>query len=288
MLFGHHDPHRPGVRVDDLTVHDLVLHPADPMDAVGVLTGAHLRLLGHLGLRDQGTGRRIPPGELDAGGLPDHAASAVAPDEILGPQRLALGQLDVDAGVVLRKARHLASAMDGHRQLVDPAGQDAFDVVLPQPEHVGVPGGEVADVQRDAGEPRDLGNLSLGEEPVGDPALIEDLDGACVQPTCARAGQVPAGAPLDDRHVDARQRQLARQHQPRRASPGNHHCMLGHHCIPVPRLVLRPAILRHHRGLAASPPVRYTLEMEGSGAPFLSFVRLSRRASSGGRRPGGR
>jgi len=41
------------------------------------------------------------------------------------------------------------------------AGQDALDVVLPQPEPVGVPGGEVADVQRGPGECRDLRHLPL-------------------------------------------------------------------------------------------------------------------------------
>ena len=41
-----------------------------------------------------------------------------------------------------------------------------------------MPGGKVADVQRGAGEPRHLGLLSLREEPIGDSALIEDLDGA--------------------------------------------------------------------------------------------------------------
>ena len=90
----------------------------------------------------------------------------------------AVGQLDVDAGVVLRETGHLASAIDRHRQLVDPAGEDALDVVLPQPEPVGVPGGKVADVQGDPGEPRDLGHLPLREEPIGDSALIENLDGA--------------------------------------------------------------------------------------------------------------
>ena len=83
--------------------------------------------------------------------LTDQTASSVAPDEIFRPQRLAVGQLDVDAGVVLREARHLTPAIDRHRQLADPAGQDALDVVLPQPEPVVVPGGKVADVQRDAG-----------------------------------------------------------------------------------------------------------------------------------------
>ena len=141
VLFGHHDPHR----VDHLP-SDLV-HPAEGMDAEGVAADAPLRLLGHLDLGDQAARRRIPAGELDAGCLADQAASAVAPDEILRPQRLAVGQLDVDAGVVLREARHLTSAIDRHRQLADPAGQDALDVVLPQPEPVVVPGGKVADVQ---------------------------------------------------------------------------------------------------------------------------------------------
>ncbi len=39
-------------------------------------------------------------------------------------------------------------------------------------------GGKVADVQADAREPRDLGFLSLRQEPIRDSALIEDLDGA--------------------------------------------------------------------------------------------------------------
>ena len=85
VLFGHHDPHRPAIRVDDLAVADLVLHPADGMDAEGVVADAQFRLLGHLDLGDQGARRRIPAGELDAGCLADQAASSVAPDEILAP-----------------------------------------------------------------------------------------------------------------------------------------------------------------------------------------------------------
>ena len=189
VRFGQHDPHRPAVRVDDLAVADLVVHPAEGMDADGVVADAPFRLLGHLDLGDQAARRRIPSRELDAGRLADQAASSVAPDEVLRPQRPAVGQLDVDAGLVLREARHLASAIDRHRQLADPAGQDALDVVLPQPERVGMPGGKVADVQRDAGELPDLDHLPLREEPIGDAALIEDLDGARVQTACARAGR---------------------------------------------------------------------------------------------------
>ena len=91
---------------------------------------------------------------------------------------MAVGQHDVDAGVVLREARHLTSSVDRYRQLVDPAGQDALDVLLPQAQPVVVPGGKVADVQPGGGESRDLGHLPLGEEPIGDSALIENLDRA--------------------------------------------------------------------------------------------------------------
>jgi hypothetical protein len=117
------------------------------MGAEGVAADAKFRLLGHLHLGDQGAGRRVPPRELDSRCLADQAATSVAPDEVLRPQRLAVGQLDIDAGVALREASHLASAMDRHVQLADPAGQDALDVVLPQPEPVVVAGGKVADVQ---------------------------------------------------------------------------------------------------------------------------------------------
>jgi hypothetical protein len=178
-------------------------------------------------------GCRIPPGELDADCLPDQTASAIAPDEIFRPQRPAVGQLDVDAGVVLREAGHPTAVVDRHPQIADPAGQYARDVVLPQPEPVVVPGGKVADVQRDPGETCDLSHLPLREEPVGDPALIEDLDGARVQTARAQAGEVVTGAPLDNGNVDPRQRQLARQHQPRRTSSGDHRRMLGHSHTPA-------------------------------------------------------
>ncbi len=44
---------------------------------------------------------------------------------------------------------------DRDTELVDPAGEDALDVVLPQPQRVRVAGREVADVQRDPAEARD-------------------------------------------------------------------------------------------------------------------------------------
>src|SRR5919112_883954 len=151
---------------------------AQGTDALVIAADAPLRLLGHLDLGSQAACCRIPPRALNTGCLSDQTASSVAPDEIFRPQRPAIGQLDVDAGVVLHETRHLTSAIDRHPQLADPAGQRALDVVLPQPEPVVVPSGKVADVQPDAGEPRDLSHLSLREEPIRDSTLIEDLDGA--------------------------------------------------------------------------------------------------------------
>jgi hypothetical protein len=148
------------------------------MDALVIAADAPFRLLGHLDLGDQAARRRIPPGEVDAGCFTDQTAASVAPDQILGPQHLAVGQLDVDAGVVLHETGHLTAVVDRHPQLADPACQDALDVLLPQPEPVVVPGGKVADVQRAPGEPRDLCHLPLPKEPIDDSTLIESLDGA--------------------------------------------------------------------------------------------------------------
>jgi hypothetical protein len=50
---------------------------------------------------------------------------------------------------------------------------------------------------RDLGEPRDLHRLALREEAIGDPALAENLDGAGVQATRARADEVVVGTPRD-------------------------------------------------------------------------------------------
>src|SRR6202021_3687326 len=97
-----------------------VLQFAEAMDSLGVTADAPLRLAGHLDLGNQVAGGRIPPREVDTGFLADQAATAVASDEVLRPQRAAVGQLDVDAAVVLREARHLTSAIDRHCELTDP------------------------------------------------------------------------------------------------------------------------------------------------------------------------
>ena len=141
--FPEHDPERPSA-----------LRPVDGTDATALAAQADLRLLVHLDLGDHPAGRRIQPGEVDAGGLADQAASSVAADEILRSERRVVGQLDIDAGVVLREAHHLAATKDRNPELTDPAGQDGLEVALPERKHVVVAGGEVADVQADPGEAR--------------------------------------------------------------------------------------------------------------------------------------
>ena len=87
VLLGHHDPRRPRIlRVAHLALRvDHVLAPAECMAADGVVVDAPFRLLGQLDLGDQEARRRLPPGEPDACCLADHAASAIAPDEVFRP-----------------------------------------------------------------------------------------------------------------------------------------------------------------------------------------------------------
>ena len=181
LPLGHDDPKRPLVLVDHLAVADLVLQPADAMHARVITASAQLRLLGHLDLGDQIAPRRIPSGELDAGCSTDDAASSVAPDEILRAQRLAIGQRDINADVVLREAGRLTCVVDSHRELGDPGGHDPLDLVLPDPQRIGMARWEVAHVQHGRGQHRGLSRLTLREKAIGDPALIEHLDRARVK-----------------------------------------------------------------------------------------------------------
>ena len=193
-----------------------------------VATKAELRLLVHLDLGDHPAGRRIQPGEVDAGGLADQAAPAVAPDEVLGSDGWTLGQFDVDAAVVLHEAHHLAATKDRNPELADPVSQDGLELALPQCEHVVVAAGEVADVQQDPAVRLCRGDVARVEEAVRDAPLIEHLDGAGEQAPGSRSVEILVGASFDDDDVDPRQRQLARQHQPCRTAARDHHRMLRH------------------------------------------------------------
>jgi hypothetical protein len=111
-----------------------------------------------------------------------------------------------------------------HPKLGGPGGEDALDVLLPQAEEVIMPRWKVADIQESVAEAQSHPmQLSLGEEPISDAALIEDLDGARVQTAGTRSDKILAGSPFKDGSVDPRQLQLGRQHQTGRASSRDHH-----------------------------------------------------------------
>jgi hypothetical protein len=75
--------------------------------------------------------------------------------------------------------------------------------------------------------------VALREEPVGDSSLIEYLDRARMHTARARAQHVLAAAALDNRDIDIRERQLGGQHESRRSTSGNHHCVFGHRQLRV-------------------------------------------------------
>ncbi len=214
--------------------------PAVLQRAHGVLTVLvtaypPLRLLAGLGLGDQRADRRVPAGELDPSLLAYQAPAPVTPDEKARPQRLAARHPDVHAVVVLREAGHLAPTANGHFQLRHPPGKDLLEATLPKRQHVVVAGGEVADRQRDEGEPARLDRLPLREEAVGDPSLVEHLDRPRVEAPGTGAGPLVGGAALEHHDVRSREGQLGRQHHPRRTSSGDRHGVIGHRHAPSPR-----------------------------------------------------
>ena len=92
----------------------------------------------------------------------------------------AVGEHDIDAGFILRDIRDFASAIDRYAEFTGPLGKDALDLVLPERQAMRIPRRKIADVEPDPGKARDLRHLPLRQEPVGDAALIEHLDGAGV------------------------------------------------------------------------------------------------------------
>ena len=91
-----------------------------------------------------------------------------------------IAERDIDAIVVGRHPDDLTPALQRDAELGDPLAHDPLDVALPQRQAVRVTGREVADVERDLAVPDDLHHLAGGEEPLGDAALVEDLDRAGV------------------------------------------------------------------------------------------------------------
>ncbi len=103
---------------------------------------------------------RIATGEIYAGCFTKQTAPTIAANQILRPQR-AVGRLDFDARAVLRDADDFTPALEFYPQLVHPAGEKAFNVILAKPKPIGMPRGKVADVQSSPAASCDLSDLSL-------------------------------------------------------------------------------------------------------------------------------
>lgn len=121
-------------------------------------------------------------------------------------------------------------------------------MLLPQGQHVVVPGRGVADILGQCRRTRRIGLSVLREEAVGDAALIEALEGARVQSAGAQTGQVLIVAPLDDDDdVDSCQSQFAREHQPGSAASDDHDRMLIHDRVPCAATAMSKCITSSRR-----------------------------------------
>ena len=163
------------------------------------------------------------------GSQPSNAMPAARRMTLRPPsQRLAVAQVQVDACLVLPEPGNLAAAIDRYAELTDPVGQQALDVFLPERQAIGMARREIADVEVHRAEAMDLRGVAGIEEALDHAALVEQLEGARMQPSRARAIDVRRQPPLDDRDIDPGQLQLGRQHHARRPTASDHHLMLDH------------------------------------------------------------
>jgi hypothetical protein len=112
----------------------------------------------------------------------------------------AVGEMH-DPAAVLSEASHLEPLIGRHTQVLDPTGQDPLHWVLPQAERVRVPCRKVAHVQRRVPEERRQEGPALGEEPAGNPALVEDFDRPRVEPALTQAHQLRRRSTLHNQQL---------------------------------------------------------------------------------------
>ena len=242
------------MRLDQHDAHALaVLQLAQRVDALLAAADAPRGLLGHLDLGDQVAGRGSHPGSRSrpaCGSGCDRRRTRRG----TSPAATAVSQLDVDAGVVLRKARHLASAIELHRQLADPVGQDALDVLLPEREPVVVAGREVADVETNVEKP-----ATCMICPARESARRSRADRA--PRWCASAGRPRASrrAPGSSRRSTMATSTFASASSAANISPVGPPPAITTACLVM------VATVRHDPGLAASPRVWHKLEVEADG-----------------------
>src|SRR3954468_21838998 len=99
--------------------------------------------------------------------------------------------------------------MNVDAKFLDPPSEQLFDLALCDRQPIRMARREVADVQSDPSERNRRKGLPPLKKPVGNAALIEELDGACVHASRARSDQGFCGSTLQEGNVDACERQLA-------------------------------------------------------------------------------
>ncbi|GAB3096952.1 hypothetical protein GCM10027054_25240 [Isoptericola nanjingensis] len=203
--------------------HGAVVRPVEAVRAALVDGPGALQVPVHLDVGDEGGAGRVRTDEVDAGGPPHDAATAVGAHDVSRPHRVARTEQHVDAVVVLHHALDLDAAPDRDAHLLGPREEQPLDAVLEQRQRVRVARGQARQGEARAAERHRGDRGPLGEEPVGDAALVEQLDRAGVDPAAARADEVLRVASLEDDDVRPREAQLARQHEPRRAAADHRH-----------------------------------------------------------------
>jgi hypothetical protein len=108
------------------------------------------------------------PGELDAGCFADQTASSVAPDEIVARSDRPSDSSTSTPVSSCAKPGHLHAVVDRHPSS-RPSRPGCARCGSATARARVCAGWEVADVQRDPGEARDLSHLPLREKAVGDP-----------------------------------------------------------------------------------------------------------------------
>src|SRR6478609_1814058 len=175
---------------------------------------------------------------------------------------LVIGQFDLDAGVVLDEARHLAVPQNLDAEVGDPVREDRLELLLRQCQHVVVAGGEIGDVEPDPAVTMGRDGESGVEKSIRDAALIEHLDGAGEQPEGPRTLDILGTPSFHHDAVDTRQRELPGQHQPGRTAAGDHHRMFGH-----PTSARQPGDSAPPPWLCRKPPPALYVESGRASAP---------------------
>lgn len=250
------------------------------------------------------------PGKADAEQPAHRAAATVAADEVARAQPCAVGEFGAHPLLVLAQPDEFAAAPDLGAQRGGVLGQQTVRGRLRDAEGVRMRGVQPLRRRLDEGGEEPAGRVPRAEreEPLQQTPLVQHLDAARVQPERADdpgrlrvllqherahpvqpqfAGQHQAGrTATGDDHVDhglspyVKTRTRRGPHAPRtayaedriRRGPRTSKARIRHESPKTPCSGFGSTIVRHDPGLAARPPVRYTLSVARSRQALLAFV----------------